>query len=64
MQFANATNPNRKSGVAQWRDLLCLFHFSQTPVVRCERYSAGTNKILTGVGTLRTCPAGFSWPLF
>jgi hypothetical protein len=21
MKFANATNPNRKSGVAQWRDL-------------------------------------------
>jgi hypothetical protein len=28
------------------------------------RYSAGTNKMLTGVGTLSTCPDGFSWPLF
>jgi hypothetical protein len=25
MRFANATNPNRKSGVAQWRDLRFLF---------------------------------------
>jgi hypothetical protein len=25
MKFANATNLNRKSGVAQWRDLRCAF---------------------------------------
>jgi hypothetical protein len=25
MKFANATNLHRKSGVAQWRDLLCAF---------------------------------------
>ena len=25
MKFANATNLNRKSGVAEWRDLLCAF---------------------------------------
>ena len=28
MKFANATNLDRKSGVAQWRDLLFLFQFS------------------------------------
>jgi hypothetical protein len=28
-KFTNATNLNRKSGVAQWRDL--LFPFSRTP---------------------------------
>jgi hypothetical protein len=25
MLFANATNTNRKSGVAKWRDLLCAY---------------------------------------
>ena len=25
MKFANATNLDRKSGVAEWRDLLCAF---------------------------------------
>jgi hypothetical protein len=29
MKLANATNLNRKSGVAQWRDLLWLFWFSR-----------------------------------
>jgi hypothetical protein len=29
MKFANATNLDRKSGVAQWRDLLFLFRFSR-----------------------------------
>jgi hypothetical protein len=29
MKFANATNLNRKSGVAQWRDLRFLFRFSR-----------------------------------
>jgi hypothetical protein len=29
MKFANATNLNRKSGVAQWRDLLFHFRFSR-----------------------------------
>jgi hypothetical protein len=29
MKFANATNLNRKSGGAQWRDLLFLFRFSR-----------------------------------
>ena len=29
-----------------------------------SRYSTGTNKMLTGVGTLTTCPDGFNWPLF
>jgi hypothetical protein len=33
MKFANATNLNRKSGVAQWRDLLFLF---QTLSAACE----------------------------
>jgi hypothetical protein len=28
MKLANATNLNRKSGVAQWRDLLFLFRLS------------------------------------
>jgi hypothetical protein len=28
MKFANAANLHRKSGVAQWRDLLFLFRFS------------------------------------
>ena len=28
MKFANATHLDRKSGVAQWRDLLFLFQFS------------------------------------
>src|SRR5580700_5617030 len=28
MKFANATNLDRKSGVAQWRDLLFIFQFS------------------------------------
>jgi hypothetical protein len=28
MKFANATNLHRKSGVAQWRDLLFLFRFT------------------------------------
>jgi hypothetical protein len=27
MKFVNATNLNRKSGEAQWRDLLFLFWF-------------------------------------
>jgi hypothetical protein len=29
MKFANATNLHRKSGVAQWRDLLFLFRFKR-----------------------------------
>jgi hypothetical protein len=29
MKFANATNLDRKSGVAQWSDLLFLFLFSR-----------------------------------
>ncbi len=29
MKFANATELDRKSGVAQWRDLLFLFRFSR-----------------------------------
>ena len=29
MKFANATNLDRKSGVAQWSDLLFLFPFSR-----------------------------------
>ena len=32
MKFANAANLDRKSGVAQWRDLLFLIRFSS---VRC-----------------------------
>jgi hypothetical protein len=30
MKFANANKFDRKSGVAQWRDLRFLFRFSQT----------------------------------
>jgi hypothetical protein len=29
MKFANAANLDRKSGVAQWRDLRFLFQFSR-----------------------------------
>jgi hypothetical protein len=29
-KFVNATKVHRKSGVAQWRDLLFLFRFSDT----------------------------------
>jgi hypothetical protein len=29
MKFANATKLDRKSGAAQWRDLLFLFRFSR-----------------------------------
>jgi len=29
MKFANATDLDRKSGVAEWRDLLFLFRFSR-----------------------------------
>jgi hypothetical protein len=29
MEFANANNLHRKSEVAQWRNLLCLFPFSR-----------------------------------
>ena len=29
MKFANATNINRKSGVAQWRDLRFSFNLAQ-----------------------------------
>jgi hypothetical protein len=32
MKFANATNLNRKSGGAQWRDLRFLFRFSGRPL--------------------------------
>jgi hypothetical protein len=37
MQFANATNLNRKSGVAQWRDLLFLFHYSDEGIMQEQR---------------------------
>jgi hypothetical protein len=30
MKFANAVKVHRKSGVAEWRDLLFSFQFSQT----------------------------------
>jgi len=30
MKFADATNLNRKSGVAQWRDLRCAFPSSNS----------------------------------
>jgi hypothetical protein len=32
MKFANATNLNRKSGVAQWRDLLFFFFIPSHPL--------------------------------
>jgi hypothetical protein len=34
MNLANATKLNRKSGVAEWRDLRFLFRFSHTPELR------------------------------
>ena len=33
MKFANATKFDRKSGVAQWSDLLSLFWFSHRIVI-------------------------------
>jgi hypothetical protein len=33
MKFANANKFDRKSGVAQWRDLLFLFRFSHRIVI-------------------------------
>jgi hypothetical protein len=32
MKFADATNLNRKSGVAKWRDLLCARPGPQQPM--------------------------------
>jgi hypothetical protein len=43
MKFANATNLHRKSGGAQWRDLLFLFQFSRklfSPIDRSATLSA------------------------
>jgi hypothetical protein len=38
MKFVNATNTNRKSGAAEWRDLWFLLGFSHTPALRGIRF--------------------------
>ncbi|HET6215990.1 MAG TPA: hypothetical protein VFE27_03160 [Acidobacteriaceae bacterium] len=39
MRSTNATDVHRKSGGAQWRDLLFLFGFSQTLFTRSATFS-------------------------
>jgi len=57
MKFANATNLNRKSGVAQWRDL--LFHFRAQRMCRWQiasrfRFSINANNRSLHCATLRS----------
>ena len=54
MKFANATNINRKSGVAKWRDLLCAYPpnnciLQQNPATRHQ------NGTLTAVTCTGSC---------
>jgi hypothetical protein len=56
MNFTNATNINRKSGVAEWRDLRCAFITSQ---IRTQK-AVGPRELSSptrtyGLSLLNTC---------
>ena len=50
MKFANATKLNRKSGVAEWRDLRFLFWVVTPSVVPWPGATSGMQRLLQDLG--------------
>jgi len=52
MKLANATNLDRKSGVAQWRDLRFLFRFLRSHLSRQIDHADRDNVEVSGLGSI------------